>query len=56
MLYREWGANRNRKLPHLLFIPTKTATLVLEFVVEDLPLGRISALVPELAVKRLPLG
>ena len=36
MLKREWGAERNGKLLHL-FIPNKTATLVLEFVVEDLP-------------------
>ena len=55
ILEREWGAESNRKLPHL-FIPSKTATLVPEFVVEDLPLGRTAALVPELAVKDLPLG
>ena len=36
MLKREWGAKRNGKLPHL-FIPGKTATLVHEFAVEDLP-------------------
>ena len=35
MLKREWGAESNGKLPHL-FIPTKTATLVPEFAVEDL--------------------
>ena len=51
---REWGAE-NGKLPHL-FIPSKTATLVPEFVVEDLPLGRTATLVPEFAVKVLPLG
>ena len=39
MLKREWGAESNEKLPHL-FIPSKTATLVLEFPVKDLPLGR----------------
>ena len=43
------------KLPHL-FIPSKTATLVPEFAVEDLPLGRTVALVPECAAKDLPLG
>ena len=53
MLKREWGAESNRELPYL-FIPTKTATLVPEFEVEDLPLGRTVALVPEFAVKDLP--
>ena len=33
---REWGAESNRKLPHL-FIPSKTVTLVPEFAVKDLP-------------------
>ena len=46
MLKREWGAESNGKLPHL-FIPSKTATQVPEFAMEDLPLGRISALVHE---------
>ena len=55
MLKREWGAESNRKLPHL-FIPSKTATLVPELAVEDLPLGRTAALVPVFAVKDLPLG
>ena len=55
MLKREWGAESNGKLPHP-FIPSKTANLVLEFSVEDLPLGRTAALVPEFAVKYLPLG
>ena len=50
MLKREWGAESNGKLLHL-FVPSKTATLVLKFVVEDLPLGRTAALVPEFAVK-----
>ena len=49
MLKIEWGALSNGKLPHL-FIPSKTATLVPEFAVEDLPLGRTAALVPEFAV------
>ena len=55
MLKREWGAESNGKLPHL-FIPGKTATLVPEFAVEDLPLGRTATMVPELPVKYLPLG
>ena len=49
------GAEINGKLPHL-FIPSKTATRVPEFAVEDLPLGRTAVLVPEFAVKDLPLG
>ena len=53
MLKREWGAESNGKLPHVL-IPT--VTLVPEFAVKDLPLGRTAALVPEFAVKDLPLG
>ena len=40
MLKKEWAAEDNGKLPHL-FIPSKSATLVPEFVVEDLPLGII---------------
>ena len=36
MLRREWGAESNGKLPHL-FILGKTAVLVPEFAVEDLP-------------------
>ena len=55
MLKREWGAGSNRKLPHL-FIPSKTATLVPEFAMEDLSLGRSAAFVPEFAVKDLSLG
>ena len=53
MLKREWGAERNRKLPHVL-IPSKTTTF--DFAMDDLPLGRIAALVPEFAVKGLPSG
>ena len=34
MLKREWGAERNGELPHL-FIPSKTATLVPKFTLED---------------------
>ena len=55
MLKREWSAESNGKLPHL-FIPSKTATLILVFAVEDLLLGRTAALVPEFAMKDLPLG
>ena len=55
VLKREWDAESNGKLLNL-FIPSKTATLVLEFAVEDLPLGRKADLVPEFAVKDLPLG
>ena len=55
MLKREWGAESNRKLPHL-FIPSKTVTLVPEFVEEDLPLDRTATLVPAFAVKDLPFG
>ena len=47
-------AESNGKLPYL-FIPSKTATLVSEFAVEDLPVGRTAALVPGFAVKNLPL-
>ena len=43
MLKMKWGAESNGKLPHL-FITSKTATLVPEFVMEDLPLGRTAAL------------
>ena len=55
MLKREWEAEINGNLPHVL-IASKTASLVPEFAVEDLPLGRTVALVPEFAVKDLPLG
>ena len=55
MLKTEWCAESNRKLPHL-FIPSKTATLIPEFAVEDLPLSRTAAMVPEFVLKDLPLG
>ena len=55
MLKREWGAENSGKLPHL-FIPSKTATLFPEFVVEDLPLEITATLVPAFAVKDLLLG
>ena len=51
----EWSVESNGKLQHQ-FIPSKTATFVPEFAVEDLPLGRIAALAYEFAVKDLPLG
>ena len=53
MIKRKSGAESNGKPPHL-FIPSKTATLVPEFVVEVLPLGRTAALMPEFAVKTCP--
>ena len=46
MLKRECDAESNRKLQHL-FIPSKTATLVPEFGIEDLPLDRTAGMVPE---------
>ena len=55
VLKRERGAESNRKLLHLS-IPGKTAALVSEFVVEDLPSAELQPLVPALAVKDLPLG
>ena len=42
------SAEKNGKLL-LLFIPSKTAILVPELTVEDLPLGRTAVLVPEFA-------
>ena len=54
MLKGQWGAKSNGKLPHL-FIPSKLATLVPEFVVEDLSLGRTATFVSEFAVKYLSL-
>ena len=55
MLKRAWDAESNGKLPHL-FISSKSATMVPEFAVEDLPLGRTVTLVPKFAVKDLHLG
>ena len=55
MLKIKWGAESNGKLHHL-FIPSKTATLVHEFAVEDLSLNRTTVLVPEFAEKDLPVG
>ena len=55
MLKREWDAENNGKLPHL-FIPNKTSTLVPEFAMEELPLGRTAALVAQFSVKNLTFG
>ena len=55
MLKREWGAESNRRLQQLL-IPSKTASLVPEFAVEDLPLDRTATLVRAFTVIDLPLG
>ena len=53
MLKREWGAESNGELLHL-FILSKTATLIPEFAVKNLPFGRTATLVPAFAVKDLP--
>ena len=53
MLKREWGAESKVKLLHLI-IPSKTATLVPEFAVEDLPLDRTATLIPAFAVNDMP--
>ena len=55
MLKRDWGAESNGKILHQ-FISSKTATLVPEFAVEDLPLDRTATVVPAFAVEDLPLG
>ena len=55
MLKGEWGAESNGKLLHL-FVTSKTATLIPEFAVEDLPFGRTTTLVPAFVVQDLPLG
>ena len=54
MLKREWGVESNGKLPHLS-IPSKTVAWVLELG-RRLPLSSTAILVPEFAVKDLPLG
>ena len=53
MLKREWGVESNGKLPHL-HIPSKTATFVPEFSVEELSFGRTATLDPVFVVKDLP--
>ena len=45
MLKKEWGAESNGTLSHL-FISRKTAALVPEFAVEDLPSAELHSLVP----------
>ena len=55
MLKRKWGKENKGKLPHL-FIPSKTATLVPEFAVEDLSLDKTVTLVTGFAVKNLSFG
>ena len=55
MLKREWGAESNERQPRL-FIPSKAATLVPEFVGKICIMGKTVALEPEFAVKDLPLG
>ena len=49
------GCKEQQKLPHL-FTPGKTAALVPEFAVEDLPLVELQPWDPALAQKNLPLG
>ena len=49
------NTKNNGKLPHLL-IPSKSATLFPDFVVEDLPLGRTATLVSEFGSERPALG
>ena len=44
-------AESNGKLPHLV-IPSKTATMVPEFVMEDLPFVRTAAFVPKFTSER----
>ena len=39
---REWGAESNRKIPHV-FIPSKTAEWIPQFAVDDISLSRIAA-------------
>ena len=53
MLERESGVERNRKLPHL-FILNKTATLVPEFAVEDLPWAELQPWFLRLQQKSCP--
>ena len=53
MLEREWDAESNGELPHL-FIPSKTAALVPEFAVEDLPSAELHPWFLTPAVNGLP--
>ena len=56
MLNRENGVPKATESYHTYSIPGKTATMVPEFPVEDLPFGRTAAQVPALAVKELLLS
>ena len=47
------GKQREATAP---ILHSKIANLVLEFAMEDLPLGRTATLIPEFALKFLPLG
>ena len=49
MVKGEWGAESNGELPHL-FIPSKTATLVLEFSVEDLPSAELQQFLRNISI------
>ena len=53
ILKREWGAESIGKLPHL-FMPGKTAALVPEFAVEDVPAAELQPWVRAFAVKNRP--
>ena len=53
MLKREWRAESNGKLPHL-FIPGKTAALVPEFAVEDLPSAELQSRFLSLHLRTCP--
>ena len=53
MLKREWGAENNGKLPHL-FNPGKTAALVPEFTMEDLPSAELQPRFLRLQCKTCP--
>ena len=50
------GCRKQREATPHLFIPSKTAAMVPELAVEDLPLDRTTTLVPEFAVTDLPLS
>ena len=55
-MLRESGVQKARGSYCTYSIPGKTAALVPEFAVEDLPSVELQALVPALAVKDQPLG
>ena len=56
ILERESGVRKEMGSYRILFIFSKTSTMVPEFAVGDLPLVRTAALVPEFAAKDLLLG